>query len=582
MKTKQAITENINSDVSIESIITGTEDTDELFGFNGQNDTIYGYGGGDILYGLSGDDWLDGGLGNDILEGGNGSDRLLGNVDDDFLYGEGGNDYLDGGLGNDTLSAGPDDDKLFGGDGDDDLFGDDGLDELNGGKGNDILHGDNWEDTLLGADGDDTLYGGEGYDDLDGGLGKDVLYGGDDGDRLTGGEGDTLIGGAGNDYYLIQSDSSLIVENNGEGYDHVLSDRDFTLPEFFESLELVDGSAAIYGTGNQHNNSIQGNQQDNFLMGLGGDDNLYGGEGNDSLSGGDGNDWLLDIQGNDWLLGGEGNDNLWGGGEKDTLEGGLGDDTYTIDSLDHYIIETDGTSGGIDKVISLIKKFELPNDIEQLTLGSARYIVFGIGNENDNAITGNTFRNVLRGQGGNDDLYAGAGADVVIGGLGEDKIYLAESGNQRRATDTVLISAGESLTDAFDVVSGFKLVDLGNPKIAADRLNLDNTVIATNTSGTDGVDTVNLHSHAITNGIITFDDQDQFSTALTLDTSSVEVVFNYLKLNIVNGETVAFIADGNTFVFQDNGNLDTAVQLSGVVASNINVDGLTNGGIWLI
>lgn len=58
--------------------------------------------------------------------------------------------------------------------------------------------------------------------------------------------------------------------------------------------------------------------------------------------------------------------------------------------------------------------------------------------------------------------------------------------------------------------------------------------------------------------------------------------FKYLQANFSAGETVAFTAVGNTYVFQGNGAADTAVQLTGVLASNLNTDGLAAGGVWLV
>jgi len=115
-----------------------------------------------------------------------------------------------------------------------------------------------------------------------------------------------------------------------------------------------------------------------------------------------------------------------------------------------------------------------------------------------------------------------------------------------------------------------------------DKLDLDGTAIAADTTGVDGA--VNfgiIRSHAIDKGMISFDDVDTYGTALTLTAGNLASVFNYLQANLVGGQTVAFIAIGNSYVFQDGGSIDTVVQLTGVTASGLSLDGLTAGGVWL-
>ena len=91
-----------------------------------------------------------------------------------------------------------------------------------------------------------------------------------------------------------------------------------------------------------------------------------------------------------------------------------------------------------------------------------------------------------------------------------------------------------------------------------------------------------IKSHTISNGLISFDDVDSFTANLVLTVSNLTDVFGYLQNNIKSGNTVAFNAVGNTYLFQDGGNIDTVVQLTGVTASNINTTGLVADGVWLV
>jgi len=318
-----------------QTLTVGEMDDDMLYG-EGGNDNLYaGFGndyldGGadsDLLMGEQGNDTLFGGDGADELQGNEGNDQLAGGAGDDKLFGQVGNDTLWGGDGNDllmgftgtneakqTLSAGEtDDDTISGGGGsdiligalgDDRLYGGDGRDELQGGFGSDILYGDGDNDNLFGQVGDDTLYGGDGddllmgftasnetqqtlgvgetdNDYLYGGAGHDRLIGGVGNDYLDGGEGsDVMVGGTGDDIYIVNSVNDTIYEAAGEGYDKVITNKNYLLNANIEELRLVEG-AAINGTGNAIDNMIIGNSSDNILDGVTGADTMIGGQGND-------------------------------------------------------------------------------------------------------------------------------------------------------------------------------------------------------------------------------------------------------------------------------------------------------------
>ena len=94
-----------------------------------------------------------------------------------------------------------------------------------------------------------------------------------------------MIGRAGNDTYIVDSNGDQVVEVSDEGTDTVRSVVTYTLPRYVEILRLR-GTAAINGTGNALANSITGNAGNNVLRGRDGDDRLNGGDGNDRLVGG--------------------------------------------------------------------------------------------------------------------------------------------------------------------------------------------------------------------------------------------------------------------------------------------------------
>ncbi len=208
-----------------------------------------------------------------------GAERGTGNALNNILIGNHADNVLDGGAGNDTLIGG----FIF-------------IDEQGGALG----------------DGSDTLIGGEGDDFLQAFGGGNGFIPSDEIPVSVFGE-DLLIGGLGNDTYVVFPANESIVEKVGEGTDTVMAGNDYTLGPNLENLTLVGGSS---GTGNELGNLLIGNSADNVLAGEAGDDTLWGGNG---LSP---DDLGMTISGNDTLIGGTGNDTYLFklGDEIDTIE----------------------------------------------------------------------------------------------------------------------------------------------------------------------------------------------------------------------------------------------------------------------
>ena len=191
---------------------------------------------------------------------------------------------------------------------------------------------------------------------------------------------------------------------------------------------------------------------------------------------------------------------------------------------------------------------------------------------NADTILGGDGNDYLYGLGGNDTLTGGLGADTMSGGLGTDT-FVINSGQSR----AVIGGSGNAGT-----ISGFdRITDFD---VAADILNLQGTPAAVgNTAGVNGVDSVltvggaTIKSHAITNGVITFDDANTFAGAVTLTTDAhVAAAVDYLQRNDIgsSGATVAFVAGGRTFIYEQVGNTpnaanDILVELQGVSLANL-------------
>jgi Ca2+-binding RTX toxin-like protein len=184
----------------------------------------------------------------------------------------------------------------------------------------------------------------------------DVITGNSAANILDGGVDavvDTLIGGGGNDTYVLGAGSDLIVEAAGAAggaSDTVTSTISLSMhiEAPFNGIErlVLLGDGNLDGTGNGLNNSITGNSGHNALFGFGGDDNLTGNDGNDYLNG---------MAGNDTLNGGTGIDHF----VFDTI---LNEKT-NLDTVKEFNVLEDIIE--LDRFIFLNVKFDDKGNVEQ-------------------------------------------------------------------------------------------------------------------------------------------------------------------------------------------------------------------------
>ncbi|GCL40844.1 hypothetical protein NIES80_05340 [Dolichospermum planctonicum] len=482
---------------------------------NELNNVITGNAGNNILDGGAGNDTLIGGLGDDIYivdtttdtitENANaGIDiiqssatlTLATNVENLTLTGtaaingtgNGDNNVITGNARNNTLDGGAGIDILIGGLGDDIYYVDDSNDTIT----EDVAAGIDIVYTIIdyalsGNIENLTLTGTVAIEAIGNEL-NNIITGNELSNVLDGSGGiDTLIGGLGDDNYVVDNTNDIITENANEGMDTVYISINYALSGNIENLTLI-GTEAINGTGNASNNTITGNEFNNTLDGGAGLDTLIGGDGNDiyvvdstidtitenvgegtdtiqssvtltlatnvenlTLTGtaainGTGNELnnvITGNAGNNILDGGAGNDTLDGGSGNDALIGGLGNDIYVVDSTTDTI--TENASGGTDTIQSSVTyTIATLTNVENLTLTGAA--ANGTGNATNNVITGNT---------GNNTFDGGAGNDTLIGGTGDD-IYIVDS-----TTDTITENANEG-TDTIQSSVTYTIAALAN------------------------------------------------------------------------------------------------------------------------
>jgi len=429
----------------------GTEQNDTYSG-GPDGERIEGNGGSDVLRGNGGDDEVLGGEGDDNVSGGDGNDTVDGGGGNDFVQGGTGTDILRGGAGNDRITVNelPESDQIDGGDGIDtlaffgggtasinfsiadpsvlqDLYGATvvNIEQLSfrSGSGDDTITGGNFDDFIDGGPGNDTIRGGLGNDSLDGDSGTDTIYGGGGNDTIRGGSGgtaDVLFGEDGDDTFTWNNDALV---DGGTGTDYL--QIEYSVAGAALAIDLSDPSAEIVFQGTR----ITGIERLKFNAGSG-NDTLTGGIGDDLLIGNGGNDVLNGGAGNDSLAGGEGDDQLNGGPGDDflhsiTVAANLGDTFDGGDGFDRLEFHTLNSSAAI--TIDLLANSGMVKNVEQLT-----FFGFGTGAA---SVSGGAVRDLMMGgsgddyfdgRGGDDDIRANDGNNVVFGGDGDDYI---ESGH---------------------------------------------------------------------------------------------------------------------------------------------------------
>ncbi|WP_085741056.1 MULTISPECIES: matrixin family metalloprotease [unclassified Pseudomonas] len=395
------------------------------------------------ITGNSGNNILDGGAGADIMIGGTGNDTyIVDNIGDvvietstlaseidivrssvTFTLGANLENLILTGTANINGIGNAQNNVLTGNDGDNQLNGGAGLDTMIGGKGNDAYAIDQSGELALvqenANEGNDSLYvvynataqdnvvdlnlsnlqnvenilllGSGMFTALGNGL-NNTLTGNGDANVLNGGAGaDIMIGGGGNDSYYVDNIGDQVIETgtSTSEIDAVNSTIDYTLGANVEYLNLL-GSANLNGTGNALDNRITGNSGDNILD---------------------------------------------GGAGADYMAGGTGNDTYIVDNIGDVVVETSTLASEIDTVRSSVT-FTLGANLENLILtGTAN--INGIGNAQNNVLTGND---------GDNQLNGGAGLDTMIGGKGNDAYAIDQSGelalvqeNANEGNDTLYV-----------------------------------------------------------------------------------------------------------------------------------------------
>jgi Ca2+-binding RTX toxin-like protein len=273
-------------------------------------------------------------------------------------------------------------------------------------------------DTVTAGAGDDTVEGGTGNDSLDGGDGVDWL---DFSDQYT-------------TSFVLALGGASPVSALGYNSSGVVTQTD-TVANFENVIGSLSDDAI---TGDGGDNALRGSTGDDTLIGGGGADTLQGSSGADSLVGGDGADVLAGAR--ERLTYEDGSPSPIPEAFADTLDGGAG-----IDTADYSTARSPVRVALNGAAFANVAEFGGAAD-------QIRNIENVIGGDGDDWLVGDGLDNRLEGGIGADKLDGGLGADTVAGGAGIDTLVGG------KGMDVFLFEA-EALDADADMVVDFSVRD---------------------------------------------------------------------------------------------------------------------------
>jgi Ca2+-binding RTX toxin-like protein len=430
---------------------------------NASFNVIKGNSGNNLLDGAGGDDTLIGGAGNDTYRIDSQGDIVFEGID----HGGSGNDLVISTLDRYTLTESVENLQLIGG------AGSVGIGNISA----NTLLGNASDNSLVGLGGSDTILAGQGNDTLDGGFDQ----------RLWTQTTDSMVGGGGNDYYVVDNAGDVVLETADGGEDTILlypttrafewswtgtyqinqnsfstkpattlnPPLSYTLEFYLNQLiptptPLIENQFSYkrdyyYILPDNIENLIAKTRSivvnnGNFLIGA---NYIYGNSSNNLISATSDLVGGADIGFNDYFD---------GQGGIDTMAGGLGNDTYVVDSEDDRVLESAGegtdlvlasvsyhldTANIVDSAtgteITTVENLTLLDAAESTDTGSpvstsiTNLNIDGWGNNGNNYLIGNSGNNSLYGEDGNDTLEGKSGTDSLIGGNGNDVYIISDS-----------------------------------------------------------------------------------------------------------------------------------------------------------
>ncbi|MEP2529981.1 calcium-binding protein [Shimia sp.] len=440
-----------------DTIISGTDNDDELDGTNGNDafvigetrgeDQVNASGGDDYIVftssqrpdfysidyrGISGPitidldaDWAIG----TVTKAGLGIDHLIdvhqaANYEVDSLGGEG--VFFYGTSGNDTFNINMDENTWIG------VRGSGGNDTFNIGNGANLRIDYREAASGINANLNTGLNTGE-VRDGDGGTDQ-IIIGANSDVRIEihGSDNtDTIVGSGRDERFILREGNDTL--DAGGGWDVLRYDRSGVGPV---TVNLATETATGTWNGNAFTHSIAGIEEvrgsrsdSDSITGDGNDNSFRGRGGDDTLNGGGGNDTLVGEEGDDVIDGGAGRDEaqFWINRSEATITQS-GNNATVVSSLGTDILTNVEVLAFNDQAVEIGTATATPGD-DVLALTNGDDTINGLagndvieGRDGNDSIIGGQGDDSLRGENGNDTLFGGEGRDNLYGQNGNDRL----------------------------------------------------------------------------------------------------------------------------------------------------------------
>ena len=312
---------------------------------------------------------------------------------------------------------------------------------------------------------------------------------------------------------------------------------------------------------------------------------------------------------------GLGQDTIWGGTGNDVINGGAGTDTITGDSTGvaevqtvtitwatasatdvltvlgtnvSFVTGTTATTAATAAAAAINSTLALSGLVTATSSAGVVTLTFSaalgdVAESVDTTSTNNT--NAVATSTAGSLAAAAGGTDALTGGLGLDTFVFAAGSSV--ATIGGTLNAG-TIT-LFDTITDFTL---GTASANSETLNVQGTgAVSTNatagTASTLTVDSATIKSHAITNGVVTFDDVTTFATAITIDSlAEVAAAVQYLTTLDLGGagDSLMFTDGTNSYVYTQASTAagGDVVQLVGVLGLSLSATNANTAGLVFI